>query len=219
MKKILFLFSFFTILVYTGYGQDARQKIEDINKEIVSEPENAALYRARGILYYELKQNHEALEDFNLAVSLNEDVDNLSARGLFYLRSRMFQEALKDFISITIIDPENADAYCSVSSAYLELLKYREAFYYVGKAIEMNPNDAGYYGNRAVLYYANGEFDKAIADCTHAIELAPYAIIYRGRGRMYQAIAGKTTNKKQKAEYEKKAKEDFAMVEKLGGVK
>jgi tetratricopeptide (TPR) repeat protein len=218
MKKAPLVFFLFVAGIFTGYGQDARQTLEDLNRIIAREPGNATLYRMRGTIYARSGQNREALVDFNQAVSLDaNNVDNLSTRGLFYGQLKMFQEALKDFISITIIDPENDRAYCLASRSFRQLGKYNDSFFFINMAIEFNRNEAAYYSDRAVLYLSSNQLDSALSDINRAIELAPDANFYTSRCEVYLRLAKQAKNKKQKTEYEKKAKEDFEMAEKLGG--
>ena len=47
--------------------------------------------------------------------------------------------------------------------------RYDEAITEFAKAIELNPNFAQAYSNRATAYMGKGEFDKSIVDCSKAI--------------------------------------------------
>ncbi|XP_038675186.1 E3 ubiquitin-protein ligase CHIP isoform X1 [Scyliorhinus canicula] len=49
--------------------------------------------------------------------------------------------------------------------------KYQEAAASYSKAINRNPSVAVYYTNRALCYVKMQQFDKAVADCKHALEL------------------------------------------------
>uniref|UniRef100_A0A8C1IBP0 E3 ubiquitin-protein ligase CHIP n=1 Tax=Cyprinus carpio TaxID=7962 RepID=A0A8C1IBP0_CYPCA len=49
--------------------------------------------------------------------------------------------------------------------------KYQEATTCYSKAINRNPSVAVYYTNRALCYVKLQQYDKALADCKHALEL------------------------------------------------
>ncbi|XP_016100949.1 STIP1 homology and U box-containing protein 1-like, partial [Sinocyclocheilus grahami] len=49
--------------------------------------------------------------------------------------------------------------------------KYQEATTCYNKAINRNPSVAVYYTNRALCYVKLQQYDKALADCKHALEL------------------------------------------------
>jgi DnaJ family protein C protein 7 len=51
--------------------------------------------------------------------------------------------------------------------------KYEEAADAYGKAIEAEPNEATYYGNRAAALLMLKKYDEAHDDCKKAIELDP----------------------------------------------
>jgi tetratricopeptide (TPR) repeat protein len=58
----------------------------------------------------------------------------------------------------------------------------------LNKAIKIDPNYAGAYSNRGLVYFTKKEYDRAIADFTKAIAISPsYAGAYSNRGRVYAA--------------------------------
>ena len=69
---------------------------------------------------------------------------------------------------------------------YSEKEKWNEAIIEYSKAIELAPDLAEAYNNRATAYTEKGEYDKAIADCTKVIEMDPQSIIpYYNRSIAY----------------------------------
>ena len=73
--------------------------------------------------------------------------------------------------------------------AYYETGEYSKAIAEYNKAIELNPNKALAYFNRAYAYGEIGKYDKAIADYSKAIELNPGdAQAYYNRGLDYHNI-------------------------------
>lgn len=57
--------------------------------------------------------------------------------------------------------------------AFLEESQYELAILEFDKAIELEPNYAGYYVHRAWAYSWNNEYELSIADCNKALELEP----------------------------------------------
>jgi len=78
---------------------------------------------------------------------------------------------------------------------------YDEAIEECNKAIELDPNLAAAYNNRAWAYNEKGQYDLAIADCNKAIELDPSLFeAYWNRAWAY-TLQGK--NAKAIADFEK----------------
>jgi tetratricopeptide (TPR) repeat protein len=110
------------------------------------------------------------------------------------------------------------DGYYWRAGVYYDLEKYPEALSDYNRAISIKNDRAEIYDARAATYNKLGKFQDEINDLNQVIKLTPNeADAYKFRGDAYQALAEQTKNKKQKAEYLKKAEEDFVMMEKLGG--
>ena len=64
------------------------------------------------------------------------------------------------------------DNYKKIAGQYFVKDSMQGAFYYINKAIKLNPNSAILYGNRGLFYYFNEKFkDSALNDFNHAIQL------------------------------------------------
>jgi lipoprotein NlpI len=53
------------------------------------------------------------------------------------------------------------------------------------QAIELNPNNAGWYVDRALLFFLKEDLDAAIADCNRAVSMEPSRGAYQARGFVY----------------------------------
>ena len=71
--------------------------------------------------------------------------------------------------------------------------------------IEQNPGNALAYYNRSVAYYDKGEYDRAIADFTKAIEIEPNANRYSARAVAYEK---KSDNEQAIADYRRAQAKD-----------
>lgn len=63
------------IMVLNSISGEGEEALEELNAKIDEEPENASYYMARGIYYFNLRENLKALKDFEKAVEF--DGDNL----------------------------------------------------------------------------------------------------------------------------------------------
>ena len=73
-------------------------------------------------------------------------------------------------------------------NVYSAQKKYEEALADYSRAIELNPETAGYYNRRGNVYYTLEKYEEALADINRAIELNPeVALYYTNRGTVYYA--------------------------------
>jgi lipoprotein NlpI len=60
--------------------------------------------------------------------------------------------------------------------------EYNRSLLDLNQAIELNPNNASWYIDRALLYFLKEDFDAAIADCNRALAMEPSRAAYQARG-------------------------------------
>jgi len=96
---------------------------------------------------------------------------------------------------------EQAEHYKNQGNQMLSSKQYTKAIEFYTKAIELNPNNAIYYCNRAAAYSHMGQHQKAVDDCKSSINLNPnYSKAYGRLGLAYFSL-GKYTEAV--AEYKK----------------
>lgn len=86
-----------------------------------------------------------------------------------------YQGRIDDFTQAIKSNPRYAIAYTYRAGNYVLTGKMAEAIKDCDKAIQLNPQDAGAYYNRAFAHYQQGRhrYDKAIADLTQSAKLNP----------------------------------------------
>ncbi|MBI3353658.1 MAG: tetratricopeptide repeat protein [Nitrospirae bacterium] len=149
--------------------------IENYNKAIAFNPDDADVYTQRGKAYYDKGQYDKAIEDFNRAIALNPNDENAYAmRGFAYIHKGQYDKGNEDTgKSIALQD--------SFGSSFFNrrIEKYNQL-------IALNPKDAKTYVGRGNAYRGKGQYDMAIEDFNKAIALNPKdAEAYSGRGVAY----------------------------------
>jgi len=95
-----------------GSNNSPQKTLEDINQAIRSEPDNADLYRRRGIALKKMGQFNQALVDFSRSIELNpDDAGSYSERGKAYSKLGRFDAAIKDYDRALDLDPQNASIF------------------------------------------------------------------------------------------------------------
>ncbi|MBD2337488.1 tetratricopeptide repeat protein [Calothrix sp. FACHB-156] len=165
------------VYIYLGnWYSDSKNKdknpdsaLENYNKAIEIDENNAQAYRSRGVYYENAKQLDKALEDYKKAIELEPD----NAYAYIYLG--------------------NIYANSSPKNTHKNDTKALENY---NKAIEIDENNAQAYRSRGVYYENAKQLDKALEDYKKAIELEPdnaYAYIYLGD--IYANSSPKNTHK------------------------
>ena len=96
---------------YFKLGQ-YQQAIEEYDKAIKLNPNDAIGYRPRGSSYYLLGQYRRAIEDYDKAIELKpSDARAYGTRGNSYLALGQDERAIEDYDEAIKLDPDNAEAY------------------------------------------------------------------------------------------------------------
>ena len=92
-------------------------------------------------------------------------------KGAAYGSKGMYDEEIAEYKRAIEINPNYAQAHCSLGAVYSVKGMYDEAIGEFKKAIEINPNYALPHNNLAIVYYCKREYSLAIKHCDRAIEL------------------------------------------------
>jgi Flp pilus assembly protein TadD len=93
-------------------NNSSRQTLEDYSQAIRLDPDNAELYRNRGVAYKKLGQFYYALRDFSWAIQLDpNDAVSYNNRGHTYSKLGQFVHAIEDYDRALRLDPHNVRAF------------------------------------------------------------------------------------------------------------
>jgi tetratricopeptide (TPR) repeat protein len=99
-------------------------------------------------------------------IALSSGVSLDSAEGLYdagaaYLRLSQMERAETSFTDAIKMDPDMADTYNALGVVMTKRRRYSEALELFTKALELNPNDAGFRINIALTYHLEGKSEDA----------------------------------------------------------
>ena len=173
----------------TAYIAMKRQDlaIADLNEVIRAAPSNALAYYDRGTAYELNGEIDKAETDYREVVSRMPSYAPASA-ALGRLDSKHNPDlALAELGAAIRLDPKSA-AVRIRALLYLSLQQPDRALSDLDRAIANDSSDDIAWANRGVAKSRLGDFAGAIADCTHAIELAPTVANRVNRGNAYATL-------------------------------
>jgi len=144
-------------------------------------------YDNRGLAYASKGQYDRAIQDYNVAISLNPfDANAYNNRGDAFHRKRQLELAIEDYDRAIKIDPKLARAFNNRGNAYFDEGRTERAIEDYDEAVELDANYAIAFNNRGFAYLDLGQTDRAINDFDRAIAIVPgLALAFKNRGIAY----------------------------------
>jgi tetratricopeptide (TPR) repeat protein len=129
-------------------------------------------HNRRGELLAEAERRDEAIDDFQLAITLDPACSlAIHNRAVALAQQNQLAAALRDFDRVVELNPGLAIAYRNRAETLAALGRMAEAADDFTRAIESLPPDATLFGARAYAYQQLGKRHEALADINRAVEL------------------------------------------------
>jgi len=152
------------VLGLSGRTDEAVQHLDAILKGSQSDGSLVRTYIAKGELLRAARRYEEAMAVFNTALEIvpgNSDL--LYSRALVAERLGRIDMLEADIKLILKTEPNNAHALNALGFTLADQTdRYDEAYAYIKRAIEINPDDAAIIDSWGWIHYRLGDYDKAI---------------------------------------------------------
>jgi tetratricopeptide (TPR) repeat protein len=144
----------------------------------------AQMYTDRGWVYLHLKENEQAISDFNSALALNPGYARAyGRRGLAYRYLRDYQHAMSDYDRAIELNPQDTWSYERRGRMHRKLGNYGRALEDFDRIVELDSNYVWAYLHRGITYRLLKNYGQALVEFDHALEIRPhYASILAERG-------------------------------------
>lgn len=158
---------------------------------------SAVKHNNKGIDYFNKKRYEKALEEYNIALKINNQYDiAYNNRGIVYFNQGKYKEAIEDYNKALELNPNFENGYFNRGNVYFNQGKYKEAIEDYNKGLELNPNFENGYLNRGSAYFNIEKHTEALVDYDKFLELNPKdvytyiikSILYRGQGKYEKAL-------------------------------
>lgn len=165
-----------------------RLKKVDLNykyaqKAIEINPMSPLGYLARGNAKANQEEYDDAIMDFDIALSLDQNYsDALASKGYALYFLKKYEIAIEYFKSALKLAPSDSETYSKLGNCFRQLKQYDMAIKAYNKAISLNKNDSSIFINRGITWDYKKEYNKAIKDYNHSILLKKNPIAYNNIG-------------------------------------
>jgi tetratricopeptide (TPR) repeat protein len=192
----------------SSYGilKNYEQALTDFGAALAICPDAVDCLESRMAMLVILKKPYRALNDAEALLKLDPtDGSAYHTRGLILLNQGEFDGSLASLKeALRLMDSKSAKKRANIfmmrGTCYLQQEKVTEALADYSEAIRLDPDEASYYGNRAIIWLTKEDLSHAIDDCSKAIQLDPQSATWiANRGAAYfeahdysQAIADLT---------------------------
>jgi tetratricopeptide (TPR) repeat protein len=124
-----------------------------------------------------MKQYYSAISDLTRTIKIrSEDPQLYYKRGLAYYNDEQYELSINDFKHSLKCKPfptYKPDIYYHLGIAYANLEKFEKSIDPLSKCIDLCPNEAVYYHERAKAYQMLDEYAKSLEDFNVVIRLQP----------------------------------------------
>lgn len=147
------------------------EAIRDHTKALQLNPKLIDAYVGRGMAYEQKHEPDKAVRDFTTAIRLNVGTwQAYYMRGLAWVDVQQWNRAIADFDNAVKYNPQHADSFRQQARCYAQKKDLDSALNSFNAAIAVDPNDFTAHSGRGRLYALKGEWKKAEADHTTAIQ-------------------------------------------------
>lgn len=132
-------------------------------------PLSATDYNNRGLVYFRNRQHNEALDDFNMAISLDPELDSVyNNRANYYAHHGHLLEAILDYDRAIELNPFNVRAWINQGITFRDMEMYERAIECFDSALNFSRLEEHIYVERGRTYHLRGDWNCAIADYQRA---------------------------------------------------
>ena len=165
-------------------GNNYKMAVENFDKAIELDANNAESYFLRGYAQARLKNFSAAVEDFTKSLKMKAEEKIYKKRGEVYLELKNFLAAIEDFNKVLEFSAEKS-AYKGLAIAFANLKNKKLALENFDEFVELS-GEENFYQELGEIYFALGEYDKAVENFSKHIELDKFTLeSYYLRGKSY----------------------------------
>ena len=134
-------------------------------------PESATDYNNRGLVHFQNKQHDKAIADYNMAISLDDQLDSVyNNRANYHAHHGDLLGAILDYDMAIELNPCNVRAWINQGITFRDLKMYDRAIECFDSALQFTSLEEHIYVERGRTYHLRGDWNCAVSDYQRAKE-------------------------------------------------
>jgi tetratricopeptide (TPR) repeat protein len=151
------------------------EAVDILSKAVKLDSANVDALNSLGDVLYKLEKYADVIEKLSVKTI---DAETLQIRGDAYFAVENYGAAFADYSGSLKMSP-NAPAFAGLGNVFVKMNNLPEGINNYTKAIELKPDDAGYYFLRGKALNLDAKYDAAINDFDEALKLEPDNVAYK----------------------------------------
>ncbi len=173
--------------------KDPERAVDDLSRLLRFEPGNSEAYLDRGLLHQRAERHDAARADYGAALRWSPPYwEPHFNRGQVLLALGERAAALRDYERALALNPDHVPsrghAHCLRGIIALEARDSAGAEQEFSLAIEVDPNLADAWANRAIIRFRRGDSKAALRDLDRALTLREDGEVFYNRGRIFESL-------------------------------
>ena len=148
--------------------------LEMLNRKITQQAKNPSLYLKRGQLFFQLHEFDKAINDYNVALSIDNSLQQAYfERGMALARNGQIEAGISDLTYYIKLKPNSSLAYTKRGVRYIWAGKLDYAKKDLLHAVKLDKSNSEAHDDLGVIYAQQKDFDKALEHFSYAIQYDP----------------------------------------------
>jgi tetratricopeptide (TPR) repeat protein len=127
-------------------------------------------HQARGYVLEALNQFPEAIDEYETAIRINNNIAGLQlALGRTYRKAQVYEKAFDPLNRASLLNPSDPEPLLHISRIYFETGEYAKAEQFAEQVINIAPQNAAYHGYLGIIQYRNFKWPEALENLNYVV--------------------------------------------------
>lgn len=174
-------------------NKDSDKALEILNKVILKDKKNVAVYKQIAEIYESKKNLDLAISNYLKYSDLNkEDTSIFEKISILYSKLGKKKESETYYYKFISTSGSNSLTKEKIVSMFYETTDNEKRIFLLKQLIKLEPNNPHFHNNLGALYHQKGLLDNALTEYNEAIKIKPdFDISYENLGMIYEAKGNK----------------------------